>query len=75
MGKRGREWERGKRGEEGSEKCPVCEDAIAHGMTLPLTDVVKQLSSTDILHHHEDVSRCGDDLIQFNDVRMAEQLQ
>ena len=43
-------------------------------MTLPLTGVVKQLSSTDIPHHHEDVGRRGDDLIQFNDVRMAEQL-
>ena len=41
-------------------------------MRPALTDVVKELSSTDVLHDHEDISWRGDDLIQFDDVRMSE---
>ena len=40
-----------------------------------LTDVFKEFSSTDVLHDHEYVSWCGDDLVEFDDVRMSEQFE
>ena len=40
-----------------------------------LDNVVKELSSGDIFHDHEDVGRSGNDLVQLDYVRVAEQLQ
>ena len=40
-----------------------------------LTNIIKQLPSGDVLHDHKDVSGCGDDLVQFDDVRVTKQLE
>ena len=40
-----------------------------------LNNVVKQLSTRHIFHHHEDVSGCADDLIQLDNVGVPKQLQ
>lgn len=40
-----------------------------------LDNVVEKLSARNILHHHEDVRRRGDHLVELDDVRVAEELQ
>ena len=40
-----------------------------------LTNVVKELSPRNVLHNHEDVRGRGDDLVQLDDVGVAEHLQ
>ena len=40
-----------------------------------LDNVVKQLSTTHILHHHEDVSGGADHLVQLDNVWVSEQFQ
>jgi len=40
-----------------------------------LDNVVEELSATDVLHDHEDVGGRRDDLIQLDDVGVAEELQ
>ena len=60
---------------------PLTSSHTFHPSHLPhphpslLTNIVKQLPSGDVLHDHEDVSGCGDDLVEFDDVRVTEQLQ
>ena len=44
-------------------------------MDVALTNVLEELSSTDILHDHEDITGSGDDLVELDDVRMTKQLQ
>ena len=46
-----------------------------HPSSPLLTNIVKQLPSGDVLHDHKDVSGCGDDLVQFDDVRVTKQLE
>lgn len=40
-----------------------------------IDNVFKQFSTWHILHDHEDVSGCTDDLVEFNNVRMSKQFQ
>lgn len=40
-----------------------------------LDDIVEQFAARHVLHDHENVGRCADHLVQFDDVRVTEQLQ
>ena len=39
------------------------------------TYVLKEFSSRNILHNHEDSGRCGDDFIELDDVRLPKQFE
>lgn len=52
------------------------EPASFRFLQLPIVDdVIEQLATADVLHDHKDVGRRRDDLVQLDDVRMAEELQ
>lgn len=38
-----------------------------------LNNVVKELPAGNVLHNHENVRRCTDDLVEADDMRMAEE--
>lgn len=40
-----------------------------------LHNVIEELAARYKLHHHENICRCRDDLIQLDDVRMTKQLE
>ena len=40
-----------------------------------LDNVVKQFSTRYIFHHHKNICRRGNNLVQFDDMRMPEQFQ
>ncbi len=45
---------------------------LMQGMRVyKLTNIIKELSSTDKFHDHEDMGRSGDHLIQLDDMRMT----
>uniref|UniRef100_A0A6B0VAV0 Uncharacterized protein n=1 Tax=Ixodes ricinus TaxID=34613 RepID=A0A6B0VAV0_IXORI len=45
-------------------------------LQLPmLDDVIKEFTTAHILHDHENVGGCADDLVQFDDMRVPEELE